>query len=84
MSKKSGQKNADIRALVVEDHPASRQILSLQLEALGINTCVCESAAMALELIKDHHFDLMLTDQSMPGMQGSELAKQIRSLETVT
>jgi two-component system sensor histidine kinase EvgS len=35
---------------------------------------------MALELIKDHHFDLMLTDQSMPGMQGSELAKQIRSL----
>jgi two-component system sensor histidine kinase EvgS len=80
VSKKSGQKNADIRALVVEDHPASRQILSLQLEALGINTCVCESAAMALELIKDHHFDLMLTDQSMPGMQGSELAKQIRSL----
>lgn len=79
-SKKSGRKNCSISALVVEDHPASRQILSLQLEALGINTCVCENATMALELIKDHHFDLMLTDQSMPGMQGSELAKQIRSL----
>ena len=60
-------------------HPANRQILSLQLEALGINTCVCENATVALELIKNHHFDLMLTDQSMPGMQGSELAKQIRS-----
>lgn len=80
VSKKSGQKNGGIRALVVEDHPASRQILSLQLEALGINTCVCENATVALELLKDHHFDLMLTDQSMPGMQGSELAKQIRSL----
>jgi two-component system sensor histidine kinase EvgS len=79
-SKKSGQKNCSISALVVEDHPASRQILSLQLEALGINTCVCENATLALELIKEHHFDLMLTDQSMPGMQGSELAKQIRSL----
>ena len=80
VSKKSGQKKCAIHALVVEDHPASRQILSLQLEALGINTCVCENATIALELIKDHHFDLMLTDQSMPGMQGSELAKKIRSL----
>jgi two-component system sensor histidine kinase EvgS len=75
-----GRKNCAIQALVVEDHPASRQILSLQLEALGISAYVCENATIALELLKDHHFDLMLTDQSMPGMQGSELAKQIRSL----
>ncbi len=80
ISKRPGRKNCGIHALVVEDHPASRQILSLQLEALGINTCICENATVALELIKDHHFDLMLTDQSMPGMQGSELAIQIRSL----
>jgi two-component system sensor histidine kinase EvgS len=51
----------------------------LQLEALGINTSVCESATVALGLIREHHFDLMLTDQSMPGIQGSELAKKIRS-----
>ncbi|QWE22359.1 response regulator [Polynucleobacter sp. AP-Jannik-300A-C4] len=80
ISKRVGRKNCSIHALVVEDHPASRQILSLQLEALGIHTHVCENAAVALMLLKDHHFDLMLTDQSMPGMQGSELAKQIRSL----
>ncbi|MBU3588481.1 response regulator [Polynucleobacter sp. 80A-SIGWE] len=80
VSKRPGRKNCSIHALVVEDHPASRQILSLQLEALGINTCVCENATAALDLLKDNHFDLMLTDQSMPGMQGSELAKQIRSL----
>ena len=80
VSKKSGRNKDAIQALVVEDHPASRQILSLQLEALGIKTCVCENASAALKLMRDHHFDLMLTDQSMPGMQGSELAKQIRSL----
>lgn len=80
ISKRSGRKNSHIHALVVEDHPASRQILSLQLEALGISTCVCENATVALELMRDDHFDLMLTDQSMPGMQGSELAKKIRSL----
>ena len=68
-----------LRALVVEDHPASRQIISLQLQALGIEVCVCESARIALDLISEKHFDLLLTDQSMPGMQGSELAKHLRS-----
>lgn len=69
-----------LRALVVEDHPASRQILSLQLQALGIEVCVCESAHIALEYIADEYFDLMLTDQSIPGMQGSELAKHLRAI----
>jgi two-component system sensor histidine kinase EvgS len=79
-SRRSSRENCVLQALVVEDHPASRQILSLQLEALGIETCVCESAPGALELLQDRQFDLMLTDQSMPGMQGSELAKQVRSM----
>ena len=69
-----------LKALVVEDHPASRQILSLQLEALGIKVWVCENADTALKLVQENHFDLMLTDQSMPGMQGSDLAKQVRTI----
>ncbi len=69
-----------LQALVVEDHPASRQIISLQLQALGIEVCVCESANVALEILSKKPFDLLLTDQSIPGMQGSELAKHIRSL----
>ena len=69
-----------VHALVVEDHPASRQIISLQLQALGIEVSVCENAHTALNLITENHFDLVLTDQSIPGMQGSELAKRIRDL----
>ena len=68
-----------VHALVVEDHPASRQIISLQLQALGIEVSVCEDAYTALDLIAEKHFDLVLTDQSIPGMQGSELAKHLRS-----
>ena len=64
---------------MVEDHPASRQILSLQLEALGAKVQVADSAKSALKLLGEHRFDLMLTDQSMPGMQGSELAKEVRA-----
>jgi len=78
ISKNSGP-NQTIHALVVEDHPASRQIISLQLQALGIEVCVCENAHTALDLITEKQFDLVLTDQSIPGMQGSELAKHLRS-----
>ena len=80
VSRVACDENRLLQALVVEDHPASRQIISLQLQALGIEAQVCESASTALELLSKKHFDLLLTDQSIPGMQGSELAKHIRSL----
>jgi two-component system sensor histidine kinase EvgS len=78
--KDPNKSNRTLRALVVEDHPASRQIISLQLEALGIEVAVCDNAHTALDLIAQTNFDLLLTDQSIPGMQGSELAKRIRDL----
>lgn len=75
-------KNADkpLCALVVEDHPASRQIVSLQLQALNIHVSVCDNANTALQMIAESHFDLLITDQSIPGMQGSELAAKVRAL----
>jgi two-component system, NarL family, sensor histidine kinase EvgS len=69
-----------LKALVVEDHPASRQIISLQLEALGIQVSVCDNADIALQEINQNTFDLLITDQSIPGMQGSDLAKRIREM----
>ena len=66
-------------ALVVEDHPASRQVLSLQLEALGAQVTICENAGQALTLLKQRHFDVMLTDHSMPGMHGADLSQSIRA-----
>jgi two-component system sensor histidine kinase EvgS len=66
-------------ALVVEDHPASRQVLSLQLEALGAKVVVCENAGQALALLKQRQFHVMLTDHSMPGMHGADLSQSIRA-----
>lgn len=80
ISKNRSKAPESLRALVVEDHPASRQIISLQLQALGIKVCVSESAFIALEELSKQHFDLLITDQSIPGMQGSELAKKVRLL----
>ena len=50
------------------------------MQALGIHVSVCDNANTALELIATEGFELLLTDQSIPGMQGSELAKKIRAL----
>jgi two-component system sensor histidine kinase EvgS len=80
VSLQAHNENRPIKAIVVEDHPASRQIIALQLQALGIKVSVCDNANAALQLIATDRFDLLMTDQSMPGMQGSELAKQVRSL----
>ena len=79
VSKQPLNSGRSLQALVVEDHPASRQIISLQLKALGIEASVCDNANTALDLISQKHFDLLLTDQSIPGMQGSELAKYLRN-----
>jgi len=78
VSKQNKASKSPLQALVIEDHPASRQIISLQLQALGIEASVCDNSNTALELIGQKHFDLLLTDQSIPGMQGSELAKYLR------
>jgi two-component system sensor histidine kinase EvgS len=78
ISKKTPHSGGQIQALVVEDHPASRQIISLQLQALGIEVSLCDNATSAQDLLRQKHIDLLLTDQSIPGMQGSELAKHLR------
>ena len=80
VSKNIHKKDETLRALVVEDHPASRQIISLQLQSLGIQTAVSENAEAALTMIEKGEFDLLITDQSIPGMQGSELARRVRAL----
>ena len=78
VSKRAQMSERPLQALVVEDHPASRQIISLQLQALGMDASVCDNASDALDLISHQDFDLLLTDQSIPGMQGSDLAKHLR------
>ena len=74
----TNSKGQIIHALLVEDHPASREILSLQLQALGIEVTVCANGKNALAHFQKTHFDLVFTDHSMPGMKGEELAYLLR------
>lgn len=67
------------RILFVDDEKMLVEIGQLALQRLGYNVVSRTSPIEALELFKakPDHFDLMITDQTMPGMTGSALAKEI-------
>ena len=66
--------------LVVDDHDTTRQTISRMLEAGGFSVVTAASGPEALErLARDSHdIDLVLSDVTMPGMNGIDLSYQIR------
>jgi signal transduction histidine kinase/DNA-binding response OmpR family regulator/HPt (histidine-containing phosphotransfer) domain-containing protein len=67
-------------ALVVDDHPVARDILSGMLQSLQIDTTVADCGEAALLAIRNAQkpYDLVLTDLQMPRMSGIELLHSIR------
>jgi light-regulated signal transduction histidine kinase (bacteriophytochrome) len=65
--------------LIVDDSDQSREILCRLLERQG-HTCVTVSSGEeALDLLEDHQFDMVLLDLMMPGMNGLETLRVIKS-----
>jgi signal transduction histidine kinase/CheY-like chemotaxis protein len=69
-----------IRALVVDDETAVREVLREALEAEGCEVMVAESGEMALRIFDERNgqLDIVFTDIGMPEMSGWELASEIR------
>lgn len=72
---------AGVRALVVDDNDVSRAIFSEMLGFLQIEVTPAASAKAALEALRSvrEPFDLALVDWRMPGMNGDELVRRMRS-----
>jgi signal transduction histidine kinase/DNA-binding response OmpR family regulator len=67
------------RVLIVDDNATNRRILTLQLQAWGMQARDSETPAEALKWIKrGDPFDLAILDMHMPGMDGVALAGRIR------
>lgn len=67
-------------ALLVDDEPTVRGSTADMLMDLGFEVVEAESAVQALALAQDgQHFDLLLTDHLMPGMTGTELAREVQA-----
>jgi CheY-like chemotaxis protein len=65
--------------LCVDDEDIPRTLRVMVLAKQGYTVLPAVSAAQALELLDQHHVDLVLTDQMMPGLVGTELAKILRA-----
>ena len=80
--KMSAQKSGGGKILVVEDEEDLRGIYKEQLERLGYQVMACANGQDALKVFKKKpkYFDFVLSDHSMPGMTGSELAKEILTI----
>jgi signal transduction histidine kinase/DNA-binding response OmpR family regulator len=65
-----------IRVLVVEDNVDAQHILCELLMLLGHQVVGANSAEAALLVLEKEHFDVLLTDITLPGMSGIELARQ--------
>lgn len=63
------------RLLVVDDMEAMRMALEDSLRLQGYEVVSAASGEEALELLRWQRFDLLLTDQAMPGLSGIELAE---------
>lgn len=69
-----------VRALVVDDEPAVRDVLREALESEGCEVFVAESGEKALKIYdaREGKLDVIFTDIGMPEMSGWELAREIR------
>jgi len=65
--------------LVVDDDASLRRILEYNLEREGYAVASASTGMEALAKLKSKKFDLVLTDIKMPGMDGMDLLKKIRS-----
>ena len=66
------------RVLLVDDEPAVIHITKRMLEMGGYAVAGATSAAQGLRMLEAGAWDLVITDRSMPGMDGEELATQIK------
>jgi DNA-binding NtrC family response regulator len=71
------------RILVAEDLLATRERLDASLRAAGFSVVAAADGAEALERFEQERFDLVLSDQRMPRLDGLGLLLAVRRLRTV-
>jgi nitrogen regulation protein NR(I) len=64
------------QVLIVDDEPNLRKILSAQLTRDGYDVLTAEDGEQGLQLLREHHIDLVITDLKMPKVDGMTLLKK--------
>ncbi|GAA4288957.1 MtrAB system response regulator MtrA [Georgenia daeguensis] len=67
------------RLLVVDDDTALAEMIGIVLEAEGFDTVFCADGALAPEMFRAEQPDLVLLDLMLPGLDGIQICRMIRS-----
>ena len=84
METENGAMTGDLRVLVVDDSRELVETFRDILELLGFKTTTANQGSEAVALARKIHFDVVLLDLMMPGMNGFETMQQIQSFSSDT
>lgn len=71
--------NTPARILIVDDEPSITEFVSYAMQKEGYQTEIASDGEEALRKIEQHHFDLFILDIMLPGIDGYELCRRIRT-----
>ena len=71
------------KILVVDDDPAISEMLSIVLEAEGLDTVAVTDGTVAVDTFRAEQPDLVLLDLMLPGMNGIDICRIIRQESSV-
>ncbi|WP_437752290.1 ATP-binding response regulator [Sorangium sp. So ce1389] len=71
---------AGIKVLVVEDEPDARELLKWVLARSKADVVTASSAAEGFDLVRTAHPDVVVSDIGMPGKDGYQFMREVRSL----
>ena len=69
------------QVLVVDDEPNLRRVLSAQLQRDGYEVHAAGDGAQALQILEEHHIDLVITDLRMPQVDGMQLLRSALEMD---
>lgn len=69
-----------LRVLVVEDNRDAAEALTMLLELFGHDATAVSDGSRAIETVRNAAFDVALVDIGLPGIDGYEIARRIRTI----
>ena len=76
-----GKSKKDFKILVVEDEPTNQKLMEQILKKKNYLFKIVENGNLAIESMKQQHFDLIFMDVQLHGMDGMETTQRIRYIE---
>lgn len=73
-----------MKVLLIEDEPAVATIINKGLSENGYNITIAPDGTTGLDLSLNHQFDVIILDIMLPGINGLQLCKTIRSNKVTT